>query len=298
MGLTGSLDMGEIIMATATRTIAVGAFEDRQRAQQAVDELRRLGFREDQIGVAARGDEHVEGATAVGEKGSKVATGAGIGAATGLGVGALWGIGILAGVMPVIGPAIAGGTLATILSSAVAGAAAAGLAGALIGLGIPEEEAEFFDQEFKEGRTIVTVKADGRYDQAMAVLRRFGAYDMHGAEATARFTSASTSGQAAISSATAGRTGTRSPESTASQRVSAEGERTFQVVEEEVRLNKQPVEAGEVHVRKEVHTEHRTIDVPVRKEEVVIERHPVSGRTASAADMKPEEIRVPVREDT
>ena len=57
-------------------------------------------------------------------------------------MGALWGLGILAGIVPAIGPAIAGGTLAAILSSAAAGAATAGVAGALIGLGIPEDEAK------------------------------------------------------------------------------------------------------------------------------------------------------------
>ena len=45
------------------------------------------------------------------------------GVAAGAGVGALWGLGILAGVLPGIGTAIAGGTLAAILSSAAAGAA-------------------------------------------------------------------------------------------------------------------------------------------------------------------------------
>jgi len=53
----------------------------------------------------------------------------------------------------------AGGTLAAILASAAGGAAAAGIAGALVGLGIPEDEAKHYDSEFQAGRTIVTVKA-------------------------------------------------------------------------------------------------------------------------------------------
>ena len=72
----------------------------------------------------------------------------------------------------------------------------------------------------------------------------------------------------------------------------------MQVKEEEMRVRKQPVETGEVRVRKEVHTEHRTVEVPVKKEEVVVERHPASGRAASTSDLKSgEEIRVPVREE-
>ncbi len=42
--------------------------------------------------------------------------------------------------------------------------------------------------------------------------------------------------------------------------------------EEELEARKQRVETGEVKVRKEVHTEHKTMDVPVQREEVVVER--------------------------
>ena len=56
------------------------------------------------------------------------------------------------------------------------GAAAAGLAGALVGLGIPEDEAKHYDTEFQSGRTIVTVKASAtRYAEAMDILGRNGA---------------------------------------------------------------------------------------------------------------------------
>jgi len=72
---------------------------------------------------------------------------------------------------------------------------------------------------------------------------------------------------------------------------------TIKVHEEHLRASKTPVQTGEVQVRKEVHTEHQTLDVPVTREEVVIERRPASGR-ASASDLKPgEEIRIPVKEE-
>jgi len=57
------------------------------------------------------------------------------------------------------------------------------------------------------------------------------------------------------------------------------------------------VKVGEVNVRKEVVTEQKSIQVPVTREEVVIERHPVSGR-GSASDIRAgEEIRIPVSEE-
>jgi len=66
--------------------------------------------------------------------------------------------------------------------------------------------------------------------------------------------------------------------------------------EEHLRADKETVNAGEVNVRKEVHTEHQQITVPVEHEEVVVERRPATGRAASG-EMKSEEIRIPVKEE-
>jgi hypothetical protein len=55
---------------------------------------------------------------------------------------------------------------------------AAGLAGALIGWGIPEEDADFYEGEVKTGRHLVTVDCGDRgADDARAVLLRSGGFD-------------------------------------------------------------------------------------------------------------------------
>jgi uncharacterized protein (TIGR02271 family) len=254
-------------MAMTQRSTVVGVFSDRRRAQQAVEELRRVGFREDQIGVVAReGGTTVEG-IATTEQGSKWEEGAATGAIAGAGVGGLWALGIAAGLLPAIGPVIAGGLLASVLASAAGGAAVASIVGALLGLGIPEDEAEYYEEEFKSGRILVTVKADGRYDEALAILRRFGAYDM--------------------STAPAARAG-----------YTESGQAAMQLREEELHARKQPVEKGEARVRKEVVTEHKTMEVPVTREEVVVERHPATGQPSASGDLRPgEEVRIPVREE-
>ena len=163
----------------AHQSTIVGVFDDRLQADRAVDELRRNGFRDDQIGVAMRYDA---GDSATGDTGAAEETHAGTGAvagvAAGLGLGALAGLGVLSGVIPVIGPAIAGGTLGVVLSNAAVGAGVGGLVGALAGAGVPEEEAHYYQGEFESGRTIVTVKPEGRADEAMAVMRQYGGYDM------------------------------------------------------------------------------------------------------------------------
>ena len=80
-------------------------------------------------------------------------------------------------------------------------------------------------------------------------------------------------------------------------RTGESGERV-QLREEELRPRKETVQAGEVGLRKEVVSEQQTIDVPVTREEVVIERHPVAGgRPASGEIGTDEEIRVPVQEE-
>jgi uncharacterized protein (TIGR02271 family) len=262
-------------MAAKQRSTVVGVFENHEQADRAVAELRKAGFRDDQIGVAGR---HVTGATttdATEEKGTHADTGALTGALAGAGLGALAGLGILAGVIPAIGPAIAGGTLGILLSNVAAGAGVAGLVGALVGAGVPEEEAKYYEDEFRAGRTLVTVQANGRAAEARAILQRCGAYDMEnrGARAVGTARAAGTSRM-------------------------AEAGQTFQVREEQVRAHTRPVEAGEVRVRKEVHTEHETVDVPVEREEVVIERHAPTGTRATSGDLRPgEELRIPVKEE-
>ncbi|MCL6647405.1 MAG: hypothetical protein K6U89_03605 [Chloroflexi bacterium] len=165
------------------RTTVAGLFRDSARAQEAILALGDAGFTADQIGVAVR-DPAVE-ARMTEESGTQAVTGAVTGAVSGglLGglVGFLVGLGALA--IPGIGPVVAGGILAsafgiaggTAVAGAGIGAAAGGLVGALVGLGIPEEEAHHFEHGIREGRTLVTVRAENRALEALAILERYGA---------------------------------------------------------------------------------------------------------------------------
>lgn len=282
-------------MAMQTQGTVVGVFSDHDRARQAIRLLRDNGFSENQIGVASSRSDGLRKTSGddAGDE-SYAAEGAATGVAAGAGIGALWGLGILAGVLPAIGPAIAGGTLAAILSSAAAGAAAAGLGGALIGMGVSKDEAEFYESELKAGRTIVTVSAGSRASEARTLLQQAGAYDMQTRGTTTSAATHSTSHMAASATSSAACSPTKA--STALPKGTATGGNTVQAREEELHVDKSKVKTGEVQVRKEVHTEHKTIDVPVTREEVVIERRPVHGQ-ASSAPMGRDEIRIPVSEE-
>ena len=52
------------------------------------------------------------------------------------------------------------------------GAATGGILGALMGLGVPEEDAKHFDEGFREGGALVTVDAGARTPEALAILSR------------------------------------------------------------------------------------------------------------------------------
>jgi hypothetical protein len=164
-------------MNTPERSTVVGVFEDPVHANQSITELQQAGFT--QIGVAMRHNEGVPDVPFTGsEHESHAAEGALAGALGGLGLGAVTGLGVLAGVIPVVGPAIAGGTLGVVLSNAAAGAGIVGLVGALVGAGLPEQEAQFYHDELAAGRCIITVDAGGRPDEATIILRRNHGYDM------------------------------------------------------------------------------------------------------------------------
>jgi hypothetical protein len=162
-------------MAGSRRETVVGVFDDPWQARQAVEDLRRAGFLEGQIGVLARHESHQLKAPPR-ETGSLAGEGAIAGALAGAAGGALWAIGTAAAVLPPLGPVVAGRLLASVLASAAGGAAVTGVVGALIGLGVPEEEARSYESAFQAGRALVTVRADGRYDAAYAILRHHGAF--------------------------------------------------------------------------------------------------------------------------
>ena len=68
--------------------------------------------------------------------------------------------------------------------------------------------------------------------------------------------------------------------------------------EERLRARPEQTRSGEVDVRKETVTERQSVDVPVEREEVVVERRPSSGHPSDRRPVgEKEEIRVPVREE-
>jgi uncharacterized protein (TIGR02271 family) len=152
---------------------------------------------------------------------------------------------------------------------------------------VPKEEAEYYEGEVKSGRTLVAVRADGRYSEAQRLLRQHGAYDIESREAgsAARTVAGTTSRPAADLPSTSRRT--------------AEGDQTLQLREEELQARKETVETGQVALGKEVVEEQRTMQVPTTREEVYVERHAVERRPSDrpVGETAEQTIEVPVREE-
>jgi hypothetical protein len=159
-----------------TTNTAVGIFADRETARDAVRALQAAGFTDSQIGLISR---HMDRGERTGFENDPTHThweeGAGIGAAAGALTGTGLGIAVVAGLIPPLGPVVAGGTLMALLASAGAGATAGTVIGGLIGLGIPEDEATAYETDVTAGRTLITVAGGTRYAEAVEILRRHGA---------------------------------------------------------------------------------------------------------------------------
>jgi hypothetical protein len=171
-------------------TAVYGLYKDRRGVEEAVESLKRSGFRNTDISVLFP-DNHGSKDFAH-EKNTKApegtATGAGTGAVIGGTLGWLAGIGALA--IPGVGPLIAAGPIVAALTGVGVGGAIGGLTGALIGMGIPEYEAKRYEGRVKEGGMLLSVHSDNSEwtSKAKEILQRTGAEDVSSAgEAKADF---------------------------------------------------------------------------------------------------------------
>lgn len=80
------------------------------------------------------------------------------------------------------------------------------------------------------------------------------------------------------------------------RRPGRENESYIRLNQERLDIDKREVERGEARVRKTVDTEHVRRAVPVEREELVVERRPITGDTrVDDADISEDDIRVPLK---
>ncbi|HLG78191.1 MAG TPA: YsnF/AvaK domain-containing protein [Ktedonobacteraceae bacterium] len=160
----------------------------------------------------------------------------------------------------------------------------------LTNMGIPSDEARYYTHERDTGHTIVVVNTNGDEENVRNILRANGGHDYSQRAATG--TTTPPFPQAPMGHPQAG------PMAGAPPGREDDTPQSIRLREEQLRVQKERVQTGEVDIHKEVVTEQQTINVPVSHEEVVVERHPVSGGQVSDQPIaEGETVRIPVSEE-
>jgi uncharacterized protein YjbJ (UPF0337 family) len=144
-------------------TAVIGIYPTHASLENGVQALKDAGFRHPDISVlypedlGDKGSAHKKGEAAP----EGATTGASAGAVVGGVLGWLAGIGSL--VVPGMGPFIAAGPIVGALAGAGAAGIVGGVAGSLAGLGVPEDQATGYQEQLKDGGTLLAVYSDNWY---------------------------------------------------------------------------------------------------------------------------------------
>jgi hypothetical protein len=153
---------------------AVGVFANRLETESALQEIKSSGFPMDNVSVVGRNADAadtVAGVEVHKNIGNKADEGAVAGAVTGGAVGGITGLLVGLGTLaiPGVGPILLAGATATALATTLAGTAigagGASLLGALIGLGVPDDDAQIYSNLLEQGYYLVVV--DGNETQVL-----------------------------------------------------------------------------------------------------------------------------------
>lgn len=254
-------------MKNINRKRAAGLFHSRNRAKNAVRDLKDSGYDMQNVSLVAKDIDQIDDIDT--EKIGGIDDGATAGALTGgtLGgiTGLLVGLGTLAipGVGPILLAGAAATTIATTLAGAGIGVAAGGLVGGLVGLGIPEDRAKVYRDSVKDGSFLVMANGTPtEVDRAEAIMNRhgvdeFGIYDVPDPEMAV----------------------TKVDEDIRTRSDLNDSEK-IRLYEERLKVNKQRTKT-DVSIGKRIETEVANISVPVERERLVIERKKVSSNVVS-----------------
>jgi len=147
-------------------------------------------------------------------------------------------------------------------------------------LGWKDDRTNYYRQGISSGGALVTVTG-ARAGEARRILETNGG-DLRESGFDSSAIASSATNTASMSD--------RNADHDTDQRIQLRGER--------LRAYKERVQRGEVTLRKDVITENQQIEVPVTREELVIERNAVPGNTPASGDIGSDrEIRVPLSEE-
>jgi uncharacterized protein (TIGR02271 family) len=160
------------------------------------------------------------------------------------------------------------------------------LHGSFTGLNIPEQRSRYFQNRITNSQNgaVVTVNAGDRVGEAQSILLRYNV-DL-GDDAENYNYSETETGSSQQPGLDQGRSESQNRE-----------QNNIQLLGEVLRVHKDRVSRGEVRIRKEVITETQTVQVPVTREELVVERRPVDQATPATGSIGETEVRIPLSEE-
>ena len=161
-------------------TAVFGIYPSYANLESGVDGLKAAGFSNRDISVLF--PESAGTRDFAHEKGTKAPEGATTGAGTGVVLGGAlgWLVGVGALAIPGLGPFIAAGPIMAALAGAGVGGTVLGVAGALVGMGIPEYEAKRYEGRVKNGGILLSVHSSTSDEtkRAKLILEATGAQDV------------------------------------------------------------------------------------------------------------------------
>ncbi len=162
------------------RKSVFGILSTHTELEHAISELKARGFNRDDISVVMPKGDYAQDMTVKNE--TKAPEGASIGATSGLVLGGTFGWLVGAGLLAIsgLGPLVAAGPLLAALAGASVVGTLGGIGGALVGMGIPEYEAQRYESALKNGGTLISIHTDGEIqeEKAKSILKSFGAKDI------------------------------------------------------------------------------------------------------------------------
>jgi len=184
------------------------------------------------------------------------------------------------------------------------------LHGSFTAMNIPAERARYFSHRFSRSThgAVVTVQAGDRKAEAESILNQYnadfgenaGSYDYSSEAGAYQYDGRDRDDRrAGIENRESVKAGSVGAQSVDSERNGDFTERpsNVQLLGEVLRVHKERVNRGEVRIRKEVVTENQTVQVPVEREELVVERRPVGDERPATGKLGQQEMRVPLSEE-
>jgi uncharacterized protein (TIGR02271 family) len=160
------------------------------------------------------------------------------------------------------------------------------------GMNWGNERLSYYQSGIERGGAVVTVIGT-RIDEARRILEKHDADLRESGFDRSSFAGADLSDRDITGSPTGSEISSIDRDRTAD----VDREQRIQLRGELLRAHKERVERGEVRLRKEVVTENQSLNVPVEREELVIERVPGSQSTVGGDIGEDQEVRVPLSEE-